>query len=93
MASGIPVVTVDSGAAPENVKHHINGYLAPPNDIKGLADAMYDALSTDHRAIVENGLQVAQKFSLTQGCQRLEHFYRSLIQATAPDISAHAARN
>jgi phosphatidylinositol alpha 1,6-mannosyltransferase len=79
MASGIPVITVNSGAAPENIKHQINGYIVPPDDIKALTDMIHHVLSTHNTGVIHNALQSAQNSSLEQGCQRLEHYYRSLI--------------
>jgi phosphatidylinositol alpha 1,6-mannosyltransferase len=79
MASGLPVITVDSGAASENVSDRINGYLVPPNDDNAIAKTIQTVLTSDTRNIIDNGLKTAQRLSLSQGCQRLEQFYQELL--------------
>jgi phosphatidylinositol alpha 1,6-mannosyltransferase len=84
MASGIPVITVNSGAAPENIQHQTTGYLAPPNNVAALADMIQIGLTSNNRHITQNALTVVQKFSLAQGCQRLETIYQKLIRSATP---------
>lgn len=79
MASGIPVVTVDSGAVSEYILDGVNGYLVPPNDVEGLADGIYKVLSSDNTEIIQRALQDANHFSLEQGCQNLSNYYQHLL--------------
>lgn len=78
MASGIPVVTVESGAVSEYILNGVNGYLVPPNDVEGLANCLDSVLLSNHTEIIQRALQDAQQFSLEQGCQNLSHFYQQL---------------
>jgi len=79
MASGIPVVTVDSGAVSEYIIHGINGYLVPSNDIEGLASGIHKALSSNNTQMIRQALQDAKQFSLSQGCQNLNDYYQQLL--------------
>lgn len=79
MASGIPVVTVNSGAVSEYIFDGINGYLVPANDIQGLANGIHRALSNDKASVVGRAVQDAKQFSLEQGCQNLSHYYQQLL--------------
>jgi glycosyltransferase involved in cell wall biosynthesis len=79
MASGIPVVTVDSGAVSEYILDGINGYLVPPNDVEGLANGIYKALSNNSTEIIQRALRDANQFSVEQGCQNLNDYYQYLL--------------
>lgn len=79
MASGIPVVTVDSGAVSEYILDEVNGYLVPPNDVQGLADGIHRVLSRDNTAVIQLALGDAKQFSLDQGCQNLHKYYQQLL--------------
>lgn len=79
MASGIPVVTVNSGAVSEYVLDGVNGYLVPPNDVEGLANGIYKALSSNNTGIIQRALRDAKQFSVDQGCQNLSNYYQQII--------------
>jgi glycosyltransferase involved in cell wall biosynthesis len=79
MASGIPVVSVDSGAVSEYLLDGVNGYLVPPNDVEGLANCIHKALSRNNTEIIQRALQDANQFSLEQGCQNLSNYYHHLL--------------
>jgi len=79
MASGIPVVSVDSGAVSEYVLDGVNGYLVPPNDVEGLANGIRKVLSSNNPEIIQRALQDANQFSLEQGCQNLNNYYQHLL--------------
>ncbi|MBW4504704.1 MAG: glycosyltransferase [Scytonema hyalinum WJT4-NPBG1] len=79
MASGIPVVTVNSGAVSEYVIDGVNGYLVPPNDVEGLANSIHKVLSSDNTEIIQHALQDAQQFSLEQGCHNLSNYYQQIL--------------
>lgn len=79
MASGIPLVTVDSGAVSEYIFQGVNGYLVPPNDVEGLAKSIHQALSSNNTDVIQHALQDATQFSLDQGCQNLSNYYQQLL--------------
>lgn len=79
MASGIPVITVDSGAVSNYIKDEINGYLVKPNDVEILANCLHKVLSSDREDITKRALQNAEQFSLEQGCQNLHHYYQKIL--------------
>ncbi|MBD2103366.1 glycosyltransferase [Leptolyngbya sp. FACHB-261] len=85
MASGIPIVTVDSGAVSEYVLDGVNGYLVPPNDVEGLATGIQRALVSDNTDILQRAEQGAKQFSLEQGCQNLSNYYQSLLGINKDD--------
>ncbi len=80
MASGIPVITVNAGAVAETVQDCVNGYLVPPNRVDAIASTLQTVLSRDNSSVIESALNDAQRFSLSQGCQHLETYYRHLIE-------------
>jgi glycosyltransferase involved in cell wall biosynthesis len=79
MASGIPLVTVDSGAVSEYIFQGVNGYLVPPNNIEELANGIHKVLSNNNTEIIQRALQDAKQFSLEQGCQTLSNYYQHLL--------------
>lgn len=79
MASGTPIVTVNSGAVSEYICDGVNGYLVPPNDVEGLANGIDKVLSSDNMQVIQQALQDAQQFSLEQGCQNLHNYYQSIL--------------
>lgn len=79
MASGIPVVTVDSGAVSEYIFDGVNGYLVPPNDVEGLAHGIQKVLTSNNTEIIQCALQAANQFSVEQGCQNLHNYYQQLL--------------
>ena len=80
MASGIPVVTVNSGAVSENVIDGINGYLVPPDDVEALANCLHKVLSSDNRKIIQHALQAVEQLSIEKGCQTLNNYYQKLLR-------------
>jgi phosphatidylinositol alpha 1,6-mannosyltransferase len=84
MASGIPVVTVNTGAVSETVNDGVNGYLVSPNNSRAIAQRIQLTLSPDqlitNTKVTENAIAFAQRFSLNKGCQHLESYYRRLIE-------------
>ncbi|MBD3884961.1 glycosyltransferase [Phormidium tenue FACHB-886] len=79
MASGVPVVTVDSGAVSEYLVDGMNGYLVPPNDAVELADRLAEVLSHSNTDLIQRALRDARKFSVEQGCQNLNDHYQQLL--------------
>jgi phosphatidylinositol alpha 1,6-mannosyltransferase len=79
MASGVPVVTVNSGGVSEYLVDGINGYLVAPNDVEQLANCLEKVLSHDNTQLVQRALRDANKFSVEQGCQNLNDYYQHLL--------------
>jgi glycosyltransferase involved in cell wall biosynthesis len=79
MASGIPVVTVDSGAVSDYIIDSVNGYLVPPNDAEKLANTLQKALQSDNQEMIQCALQGAKQFSIEQTCQNLHEYYQNLF--------------
>lgn len=79
MASGVTVVTVDSGAVSEYTLDGVNGYLVPPNDVEALANGIYKALSSNNAKIIQQALRDANQFSVEQGCEKLHLSYQKLL--------------
>lgn len=79
MASGIPVVTVDSGAVSEYIFDGVNGYLVPPDDVAELAKGINKASTNNNTKLIERALQDSDRFSLEQGCQNLSNYYQHLL--------------
>lgn len=50
MASGVPVVSTDSGAIPEYIPDSVAGILVPENDSTALANALLELLANPDRA-------------------------------------------
>lgn len=79
MASGIPVITVNSGAVTDYLIDGVNGYLAPPNDVEELAYCIEKALSSNNTKIIQHALQDASQYSTESGCQELNNYYQQLL--------------
>lgn len=79
MASGIPVITVDSGAVSEYIIQGVNGYLVPPNHVEALANGIQNALSSNNSDMIQNAGRDAKQFSLEQGCENLNQYYQNLL--------------
>lgn len=79
MASGIPVLSVNSGAVSEYILDGVNGYLAPPNNVEELANCIHQVLSRNNTEVIQQALKTAKQFSLEQGCQNLNDYYQQLL--------------
>lgn len=88
MASGIPVVTVNSGAVSEYIFDGGNGYLVPPNDVEGLANGIHKVLSSNNAEIIQRALRDAKQFSVEQGCQKLNNYYQHLLTGVSSNVKS-----
>lgn len=79
MASGVPVVTVDSGAVSEYILDGVNGYLVSPDDVEGLANCLEKVLSSDNTNLIQCALQEANQYSEEKGCQNLHNYYQQVL--------------
>jgi phosphatidylinositol alpha 1,6-mannosyltransferase len=80
MASGVPVVTVNSGAVAEYIVDGVNGYLVEPNHLDSLTQTLDRALTTDNSQLIINALQDKERFSVDRGCQNLSNYYQQILQ-------------
>jgi phosphatidylinositol alpha 1,6-mannosyltransferase len=81
MASGIPVVAINSGAVVDYITNEVNGYLVPTNNVKELTNKLQKVLMSNNEKIVHNALQDVQQFSVERGCQRLNDYYQHLLSS------------
>lgn len=79
MASGVPVVTVKSGAVAEYLIDQKNAFLVPPNDAAALADRLEFALQRDNTTLIQQALENAKHYSVEHGCQNLDSYYQRLL--------------
>lgn len=79
MASGVPVVTVKSGAVAEYLIDGVNAYLVAPDNSTALAQKLGMALQADNASLVQNALGDASGYSIEQGCQNLCDYYQQLL--------------
>jgi len=78
MASGLPVIAAAAGGLPESVRHDANGWLVPPDDAAGFADAIV-ALAQDPAR--RQRLATSARRTAETRDQRLEN--RELLQQYA----------
>lgn len=90
MASGLPVVTVASGAVTEYIQSGVNGYLVLPNDADSFAQMIEQIVTTEKKDLIAQASKDARQFSLKHSCQKLSNFYHNLlIKAPSPDLVAN----
>lgn len=85
MASGVPVVTVRSGAVAEYLIDQKNAYLVAPNDTVALTNRLELALANDNTALIQQALQDASHYSVEHGCQNLHKYYQQLLKSNQAD--------
>lgn len=84
MAMGLPVVCTDVGGSGEIVQDGKNGYLTPPNDPQGVAEAVCRILASTELAkrMGEESLKrVNSMFNLGNFIRRSEEYYTNLVKA------------
>jgi len=82
MAAGLPVVTSDVGGVKEAVIHGETGFLIPPGDCRGMAQAMYKLLINKElaRSMGQAGRQrVRRFFDITVNYERTLKLYTELL--------------
>ncbi|GAB4208572.1 MAG: glycosyltransferase family 1 protein [Coleofasciculaceae cyanobacterium] len=92
MASGLPVITADSGAVSEYMLDGVNGYLVPPNDVEELANCIHKVALSNNTKIVQRALQDSQQFSVDRGCQNLHNYYQELLKTNRSNESSANVR-
>lgn len=79
MASGTPVVSVNSTGVSDYLIDGVNGYLVPPNDVDGLSSAFEKVLLNHNADMIQRALQDAQQLTVKKGCERLHEYYLKLL--------------
>lgn len=92
MASGLPVVTVNSGGVKDSVLDGVNGFLCKPRDTESFSEAVIKLL--DNQSLVEKMSVNARKYTLTKSWDRifaqLVSDYASVIDKVYKRIRATA---
>ncbi len=88
MSAGLPVVAVDAGGIPENIRPDVDGFLTP-NDPHCFADRIGFLLSNpEKRAEMGNSARSnARCFSIERMISDFESFYMSVIEAAKGHMS------
>lgn len=79
MASGVPVVTVASGAVADYLTDGVNAYLVPPNDVEQLTQCLGRAMTNNNTTLIQQALEQAKGYSVEHGCEQLDHYYQQLF--------------
>lgn len=82
-ASGVPVVTYDSGPMTEFVSHGHSGFVVPKGNSKALANAMRQ-LSTDPEllmAMKSHARDAGQKFTMESVCYRYGALFNQIVSS------------
>jgi glycosyltransferase involved in cell wall biosynthesis len=95
MATGIPVIALDSGGAPEVVDHGLTGLLSPPGDSMALAANLATllddpALRTDMG--IEGRRQVQTRFTIDRMGAEMAAVYRVVCGHSQPAGAERKAR-
>lgn len=80
-ASGLPVVTTEAGGIPYMVRHGENGYLAPLNDHRALADCLLEVLRDQEKTqrIISTAHDDLKTYSWSSVARGWYELYSSLI--------------
>lgn len=82
MASGVPVISSNTGGLPEVNKEGYSGYLGNVGDVEGMAQKAISILSDDKVLLEfkENALKVAQEFDIQNVMPMYERVYRKALK-------------
>ncbi len=91
MASGLPVVAVDATCIPEVVKHGVNGLLADPGDVVGIADRLVEILNDPSmmQRMGAAGRRIAEDHAVEDAIDDYEGLYRFVVHASLEKHSLH----
>lgn len=79
MASGIPVIAVNSGGVSDYIRDGFNGYLVETDNPNALSQAILGALETPDPKLLQRARRDASQFSIENACQNLHDFYQELL--------------
>ena len=82
MASGVPVISSNTGGLPEVNKDGFSGYLADVGDVQDMAKKALSILSDDDKLFEfkSNALKVAQEFDIQNIVPMYENLYRKALK-------------
>lgn len=82
MASGVPVISSNTGGLPEVNKEGYSGYLGDVGDVEGMAQKAISILSDDATLLQfkENALKVAQEFDIQNIMPMYERVYQKALK-------------
>ncbi|PZR19628.1 MAG: N-acetyl-alpha-D-glucosaminyl L-malate synthase BshA [Flavobacterium psychrophilum] len=82
MASGVPVISSNTGGLPEVNKEGVSGYLGNVGDVDYMAEKAIEILSDDDRLFEfkSNALKVSQEFDVQQIVPMYERVYRKALK-------------
>ncbi|MCX7709164.1 MAG: glycosyltransferase family 1 protein [Clostridia bacterium] len=69
MASGLPVITVDSGGVKDSVRNGFNGFLCKPRDAESFSEAIVKFL--DNQSLIAGMSQNARQYTLAKSWNRI----------------------
>lgn len=83
MASGVPVISSNSGGLPEVNIHGKTGFLSPVGDVQGMAEHAINLLNNDEKMhqFKNNAIANAQRFDIAHILPRYEKIYKEVISA------------
>jgi 1,2-diacylglycerol 3-alpha-glucosyltransferase len=83
IACGVPAVGVDSFALPELIQDGKNGYIAPPFDVKKLAELSIKLLSDEkqYAEFSKNSIAIASEHEMGRCVDDMETVYTKVIEA------------
>ena len=93
-ASGLPIVAVNATCIPEIVHHGINGFLAEPGDLGGLAKSM-NLLLKDRNATMEMGQasrKLGERHAIHYTIDAHENLYRQMIEKDSFTLNVRKTR-
>lgn len=82
MASGVPVISSNTGGLPEVNREGYSGYLSDVGDVEDMAKKAISILSDDKKLLEfkSNALKVAQEFDIQNVMPMYEELYRKAIK-------------
>jgi len=83
IACGVPAVGVDSFALPELIQDGKNGYIAPPFDVKRLAEMSIKLLSDEkqYKEFSKNSIAIASEHAMERCVDDMESVYEKVVEA------------
>lgn len=81
MASGVPVISTNSGGLPEVNSTGVSGYLRNVGDVAGMAEDALSILSSEERLneFKAGALSIAQKFAIESVLPQYERLYEKVV--------------
>lgn len=81
MASGVPVISTNSGGLPEVNEHGVSGYLGEVGDVDYMANRAISLLSDEEKLsrFKQQALETAQKFDIEKILPAYLKLYQSLV--------------